>query len=98
MPLPAKPSRGPTCGCVFLSAWWCFTSGSGVLKYKVKEQKLYSVALLNSSTIRIGHTGMEIQHIIENILTVSEMLSEKLPEVQYAECMSLLSILNRQSV
>nr|AAP78752.1 Ac1158 [Rattus norvegicus] len=32
------------------------------------------------STIRIGHTGMEIQHIIENILTVSEMLSEKLPE------------------
>lgn len=32
------------------------------------------------STIRIGHTGMEIQHVIENILTVSEMLSEKLPE------------------
>ncbi|XP_055464321.1 LOW QUALITY PROTEIN: ribosomal L1 domain-containing protein 1-like [Psammomys obesus] len=32
------------------------------------------------STIRIGHTGMETQHIIENILAVSEMLSEKLPE------------------
>nr|BAT46594.1 ribosomal L1 domain containing 1 [Tokudaia muenninki]BBG62305.1 ribosomal L1 domain containing 1 [Tokudaia muenninki] len=32
------------------------------------------------STIRIGHTGMEIQHIVDNILAVSEMLSEKLPE------------------
>ncbi|OBS68891.1 hypothetical protein A6R68_02559 [Neotoma lepida] len=32
------------------------------------------------STVRIGHTGMETQHIIENILAVSEMLSEKLPE------------------
>ncbi|GAB1300007.1 Ribosomal L1 domain-containing protein 1 [Apodemus speciosus] len=32
------------------------------------------------STVRIGHTGMETQHIVDNILTVSEMLSEKLPE------------------
>ncbi|EDK97344.1 ribosomal L1 domain containing 1, isoform CRA_b, partial [Mus musculus] len=32
------------------------------------------------STIRIGHTGMETEHIVDNILAVSEMLSEKLPE------------------
>ncbi|XP_052615462.1 ribosomal L1 domain-containing protein 1 [Peromyscus californicus insignis] len=32
------------------------------------------------STVRVGHTGMETQHVIENILAVSEMLSEKLPE------------------
>ncbi|XP_038182485.1 ribosomal L1 domain-containing protein 1 [Arvicola amphibius] len=32
------------------------------------------------SAVRVGHTGMKPQHIIENILAVSEMLSEKLPE------------------
>ncbi|MEJ1287374.1 ribosomal L1 domain containing 1 [Cricetulus griseus] len=32
------------------------------------------------STVRIGHTGMETQHIVENILAVSKVLSEKLPE------------------
>ncbi|XP_021065034.1 ribosomal L1 domain-containing protein 1 [Mus pahari] len=32
------------------------------------------------STVRIGHTGMETEHIVDNILAVSEMLSEKLPE------------------
>lgn len=32
------------------------------------------------STVRIGHTGMETQHIVENILAVAEVLSEKLPE------------------
>ncbi|KAL1779704.1 ribosomal L1 domain-containing protein 1 [Sigmodon hispidus] len=32
------------------------------------------------STVRVGHTGMETQHIIENILAVSGLLSEKLPE------------------
>ncbi|XP_031220444.1 ribosomal L1 domain-containing protein 1, partial [Mastomys coucha] len=31
-------------------------------------------------TVRIGHTGMETEHIVDNILAVSEMLSEKLPE------------------
>lgn len=38
--------------------------------------------------MRVGHTGMKPQHILENILAVSEMLSEKLPEVQYGECLS----------
>ncbi|ERE84960.1 ribosomal L1 domain-containing protein 1 [Cricetulus griseus] len=32
------------------------------------------------STVCIGHTGMETQHIVENFLAVSEVLSEKLPE------------------
>ncbi|KAM5130404.1 ribosomal L1 domain-containing protein 1 isoform 2-T2 [Callospermophilus lateralis] len=32
------------------------------------------------STIRIGHTGMQIQHVIDNITTITETLSEKLPE------------------
>ncbi|XP_041531735.1 ribosomal L1 domain-containing protein 1 [Microtus oregoni] len=32
------------------------------------------------SAVRVGHTGMKAQHILENILAVSEMLSEKLPE------------------
>ncbi|XP_034363717.1 ribosomal L1 domain-containing protein 1 [Arvicanthis niloticus] len=32
------------------------------------------------SAVRIGHTGMETQHIVDNIVAVSEMLSEKLPE------------------
>ncbi|KAH0505296.1 Eukaryotic peptide chain release factor GTP-binding subunit ERF3A [Microtus ochrogaster] len=33
------------------------------------------------SAVRVGHTGMKPQHILENILAVSEMLSGKLPEV-----------------
>ncbi|XP_021572337.1 ribosomal L1 domain-containing protein 1 isoform X2 [Carlito syrichta] len=32
------------------------------------------------STIRVGHTGMQIQHIVENIIAVTKELSEKLPE------------------
>ncbi|XP_028634173.1 ribosomal L1 domain-containing protein 1 [Grammomys surdaster] len=32
------------------------------------------------STVRVGHTGMETQHIVDNILAVSETLSERLPE------------------
>ncbi|XP_007937927.1 ribosomal L1 domain-containing protein 1 [Orycteropus afer afer] len=32
------------------------------------------------STIRVGHTGMKIPHIVENVLTVTKGLSEKLPE------------------
>ncbi|MBZ3869573.1 Ribosomal L1 domain-containing protein 1 [Sciurus carolinensis] len=32
------------------------------------------------STIRIGHAGMQIQHIFENIIAVTKSLSEKLPE------------------
>ncbi|XP_055099780.1 ribosomal L1 domain-containing protein 1 isoform X1 [Symphalangus syndactylus] len=32
------------------------------------------------SAIRIGHVGMQIEHIIENIVAVSKGLSEKLPE------------------
>ncbi|XP_004855918.1 ribosomal L1 domain-containing protein 1 [Heterocephalus glaber] len=32
------------------------------------------------SAIRIGHTGMQAQHITENIVAVTEGLSEKLPE------------------
>lgn len=38
--------------------------------------------------MRVGHTGMKPQHIIENILVVSEMLSKKLPEVQYGKSFS----------
>ncbi|XP_049758656.1 ribosomal L1 domain-containing protein 1 [Elephas maximus indicus] len=32
------------------------------------------------STIRVGHTGMMVQHIVENIVAVTKGLSEKLPE------------------
>jgi hypothetical protein len=65
--------------------------------FKIKKLKIKNyIALLNSSTIRIGHTGMETEHIVDNILAVSEMLSEKLPEVQYGKCM--FSILKKQSV
>uniref|UniRef100_H0XCN7 Ribosomal L1 domain-containing protein 1 n=1 Tax=Otolemur garnettii TaxID=30611 RepID=H0XCN7_OTOGA len=32
------------------------------------------------STIRIGHTAMQIEHITENIIAVAKGLSEKLPE------------------
>ncbi|XP_060504507.1 ribosomal L1 domain-containing protein 1 [Panthera onca] len=32
------------------------------------------------STIRVGHTGMEVQHIIDNIIAVTKRLSQKLPE------------------
>uniref|UniRef100_A0A2K5PHH3 Ribosomal L1 domain-containing protein 1 n=1 Tax=Cebus imitator TaxID=2715852 RepID=A0A2K5PHH3_CEBIM len=32
------------------------------------------------SAIRIGHVGMQIEHIIENIVAVTKGLSEKLPE------------------
>lgn len=31
------------------------------------------------STIRIGHTGMPIQHIVENVVAVAKRLSQKLP-------------------
>ncbi|XP_037671405.1 ribosomal L1 domain-containing protein 1 isoform X1 [Choloepus didactylus] len=32
------------------------------------------------STIRIGHTGMKLQHILQNVVAVAKGLSEKLPE------------------
>ncbi|XP_006835741.1 PREDICTED: ribosomal L1 domain-containing protein 1-like [Chrysochloris asiatica] len=32
------------------------------------------------STVRVGHTGMKMQHIVENIIAVTKGLSEKLPE------------------
>ncbi|XP_036737284.2 ribosomal L1 domain-containing protein 1 [Manis pentadactyla] len=32
------------------------------------------------STIRVGHTGMEVQHVVENIAAVAKRLSQKLPE------------------
>lgn len=52
--------------------------------FKIQKLKIkIFIALLNSSTVRIGHTGMKTQHIVDNIMTVSEMLSKKLPEVQY---------------
>lgn len=41
-----------------------------------------SETLLNFSTIRVGHTGMQVQHLIENILAVTTKLSQKLPEVE----------------
>uniref|UniRef100_A0A673VH56 Ribosomal L1 domain-containing protein 1 n=1 Tax=Suricata suricatta TaxID=37032 RepID=A0A673VH56_SURSU len=38
------------------------------------------------STIRVGHTGMEVPHITENILAVAKGLSQKLPEVRARSC------------
>uniref|UniRef100_A0A8C0LII2 Ribosomal L1 domain-containing protein 1 n=1 Tax=Canis lupus dingo TaxID=286419 RepID=A0A8C0LII2_CANLU len=32
------------------------------------------------STIRVGHTGMEVEHIVDNIIAVAKRLSQKLPE------------------
>ncbi|XP_069921092.1 ribosomal L1 domain-containing protein 1 isoform X4 [Oryctolagus cuniculus] len=32
------------------------------------------------STIRVGHTGMQAQHVVENVVAVTERLSQKLPE------------------
>ncbi|XP_062035796.1 ribosomal L1 domain-containing protein 1 isoform X2 [Lepus europaeus] len=32
------------------------------------------------STIRVGHTGMQAQHVVENVIAVTERLSQKLPE------------------
>ncbi|XP_023615971.1 ribosomal L1 domain-containing protein 1 isoform X2 [Myotis lucifugus] len=48
------------------------------------------------STIRIGHTGMQVQHIIENILAVTKKLSQKLPEKW--ESVKLLYVKTERSV
>ncbi|KAM6155926.1 ribosomal L1 domain-containing protein 1 [Rhynchocyon petersi] len=32
------------------------------------------------STIRVGHTGMKTQHLVENVVAVTKRLAEKLPE------------------
>ncbi|KAF3818968.1 hypothetical protein GH733_012385 [Mirounga leonina] len=32
------------------------------------------------STIRVGHTGMEVEHVVDNIIAVTKGLSQKLPE------------------
>ncbi|ELK13530.1 ribosomal L1 domain-containing protein 1 [Pteropus alecto] len=48
------------------------------------------------STIRIGHTGMQVQHIIENILAVTKRLSQKLPEKW--ESVKLLYVKTERSV
>uniref|UniRef100_A0A8C9Q6Z8 Ribosomal L1 domain-containing protein 1 n=1 Tax=Spermophilus dauricus TaxID=99837 RepID=A0A8C9Q6Z8_SPEDA len=48
------------------------------------------------STVRIGHTGMQIQHIVENIITVTKTLSEKLPEKW--ESVKLLFVKTERSV
>ncbi|KAJ1061628.1 hypothetical protein K5549_002663 [Capra hircus] len=48
------------------------------------------------STIPIGHTGMPIQHIVENVVAVAKSLSQKLPEKW--ESMKLLFVKTEQSV
>ncbi|XP_016053089.1 PREDICTED: ribosomal L1 domain-containing protein 1 [Miniopterus natalensis] len=48
------------------------------------------------STIRIGHTGMQVQHITENIVAVTEKLSQKLPEKW--ESVKLLYVKTERSV
>ncbi|XP_066130931.1 ribosomal L1 domain-containing protein 1 [Saccopteryx bilineata] len=48
------------------------------------------------STIRIGHTGMPVQHVTENIVTVAEGLSQKLPEKW--ESVKLLYVKTERSV
>nr|XP_035942159.1 ribosomal L1 domain-containing protein 1 isoform X2 [Halichoerus grypus] len=32
------------------------------------------------NTIRVGHTGMEVEHVVDNIIAVTKGLSQKLPE------------------
>ncbi|KAF6127026.1 ribosomal L1 domain containing 1 [Phyllostomus discolor] len=48
------------------------------------------------STIRIGHTGMQAQHITENVVAVTKMLSQKLPEKW--ESVKLLYVKTERSV
>ncbi|KAM7147568.1 ribosomal L1 domain-containing protein 1 [Molossus nigricans] len=48
------------------------------------------------STIRIGHTGMQVQHITENIAAVTRKLSQKLPEKW--ESVKLLYVKTERSV
>nr|XP_014720110.2 LOW QUALITY PROTEIN: ribosomal L1 domain-containing protein 1 [Equus asinus] len=48
------------------------------------------------STIRIGHTGMQVQHIVENIVAVTKRLSQKLPEKW--ESVKLLYVKTEKSV
>lgn len=88
-----------TCRAISWSnPWVCVSFGMVVFyfrewSFKIQKLKIKNfIALLNSSAVRIGHTGMETQHIVDNIVAVSEMLSEKLPEVPYGKCMSLVSI------
>lgn len=39
------------------------------------------LCLILFSTIRLGHTGMTVEEIVENTLAVAEVLAEKLPMV-----------------
>lgn len=48
------------------------------------------------STIRIGHTGMQVQHIVENVLAVAKRLSQALPEKW--ESVKLLYVKTERSV
>ncbi|XDB64279.1 hypothetical protein AB1E18_017593 [Capra hircus] len=48
------------------------------------------------STIRIGHTGMPIEHIVENVVAVAKRLSQKLPEKW--ESVKLLFVKTERSV
>ncbi|XP_029077723.1 ribosomal L1 domain-containing protein 1 [Monodon monoceros] len=48
------------------------------------------------STIRIGHTGMQVQHIVENVVAVTKRLSQKLPEKW--ESVKLLYVKTERSV
>nr|XP_020022854.1 ribosomal L1 domain-containing protein 1 [Castor canadensis] len=51
-----------------------------VLYFEGLSLKSLLNVVLNSSSIRIGHTGMQIQDITENIIAVAENLARKLPE------------------
>ncbi|XP_006894582.1 PREDICTED: ribosomal L1 domain-containing protein 1-like [Elephantulus edwardii] len=48
------------------------------------------------STIRVGHTGMKIQQVVENVVAVAKGLSEKLPEKW--ESVKLLYLKTERSV
>ncbi|KAM5227735.1 ribosomal L1 domain-containing protein 1 [Ctenodactylus gundi] len=48
------------------------------------------------SSVRVGHTGMQVEHIVENIIAVTEKLSQKLPEKW--ESVKLLFVKTEKSV
>uniref|UniRef100_A0A8C7BZX7 Ribosomal L1 domain containing 1 n=1 Tax=Neovison vison TaxID=452646 RepID=A0A8C7BZX7_NEOVI len=62
--------------CFSLTCLCCILKHKLLLFFKT----FLSRAILRCSTIRVGHTGMEVEHVVENIITVAKRLSQKLPE------------------
>lgn len=49
---------------------------------------IYRLSFSSFSTARIGHTGMKVDEILENIIAAAKVIDNKLPKVLLIDCLT----------